>query len=170
MRNKCRSSRVQDEAWRNSSWNLGMLIQLLLFIHSSALTSNEVYLVRHERRQWAFLDVERACQITPQPKLSNHSRHYNLPRVASHSWPCSRVHRAIVYTFARILLLSAICPVTWNKMQDVDANLTLLLTSRTRKHVSRFFLRDWILNLLDLDRYFIRLFYSYFIICYFIRF
>lgn len=158
MRNKCRSSRVQDEAWRNSSWNLGMLIQLLLFIHSSALTSNEVYLVRHERRQWAFLDIERACQITPQPKLSNHSRHYNLPRVASHSWPCSRVHRAIVYIFARILLLSAICPVTWNKMQDVDTNLTLLLTSRTRKHVSRFFLRDWILNLLDLDR------------CYFIRF
>lgn len=36
---------------KGSSWNLGMLIQLLLFIHSSALTSNGVYLVCRERRQ-----------------------------------------------------------------------------------------------------------------------
>lgn len=136
--NKCRST-IEFR-----TRNLGMLIQLLLFIHSSALTSNGVYLVRHERRQWAFLDVERACQITPQPKLSNHSRHYNLPRVASHSWPCSRVHRVIVYTFARILLLSAICPVTWNKMQDVDTNLTLLLTY-SHEHEN-----TWIVSILEI--------------------
>lgn len=144
------SIKFKDEAWRNSGcvepWHVNPITPFHPFV---GLNLYGAYLVRHERRQWAFLDVERACQITPRPpKLSNHSRHYNLPRVASHSWPCSRVHWVIVCTLSHASCYYRPFPLLREtKCRTLTPNLTLFLTYSQHEPRPRFFFSRLDVNL-----------------------
>lgn len=126
-----------------------MLIQLLLFIHSSALTSTELTSsATSVASEHFWMSNGLAKSLLDHPNSRTNSRHYNLPRVASHSWPCSRVHWVIVCTLSHASCYYRPFPLLREtKCRTLTPNLTLFLTYSQHEPRPRFFFSRLDVNL-----------------------